>query len=163
MNINHYRNNVAMVVANGMGQVLLAERCDQTGWQFPQGGIEKNESCEQALYRELYEEVGLDDTHVRPVASTATYLCYVVPKHLRKARNLRAFVGQRQRWFLLLMTSTSDVVNLNTSLTPEFRSWCWVPYWYALNSCVAFKRDIYTHALCLLADPHARLCREGAK
>jgi putative (di)nucleoside polyphosphate hydrolase len=160
--MDHYRKNVAMVIADGKGKVLLAKRCDGAGWQFPQGGVEADEDCEQALYRELYEEVGLQPRHVLLVASTANYLRYIVPKHLRRVRSLSGFSGQRQRWFLLRMLADNDAVDLNLSATPEFDDWHWVSYWHPLHECVQFKRDIYRQGLGLLSSSHARMCRQVA-
>ena len=51
-----YRLNVGIIIANADGQLLLAERRGQKGaWQFPQGGVDEDESVEQAFYRELLE------------------------------------------------------------------------------------------------------------
>ena len=54
-----YRPNVGIVICNRQGQVMWARRFGQHSWQFPQGGINPGESAEQAMYRELFEEVGL--------------------------------------------------------------------------------------------------------
>ena len=54
-----YRKNVAMVVFNDKQEVLICKRKGTENWQFPQGGIDGNEFIEDAMYRELYEEVGL--------------------------------------------------------------------------------------------------------
>ncbi|PAW13002.1 RNA pyrophosphohydrolase, partial [Klebsiella pneumoniae] len=35
----------------------MGRRYGQHSWQFPQGGINPGESAEQAMYRELFEEV----------------------------------------------------------------------------------------------------------
>ncbi len=59
-----FRPNVGIVLANEHGQVLWARRVGQNAWQFPQGGIHQGETPEQALYRELYEEVGLREADV---------------------------------------------------------------------------------------------------
>ncbi len=56
---NGFRKNVGIVLYNSDGNVLLASRVGKKGWQFPQGGINLNESEDDALYRELYEEIGL--------------------------------------------------------------------------------------------------------
>ena len=53
-----FRPNVGIVICNKQGQLLWAKRIGQSAWQFPQGGIKAEESLEQALYRELDEEVG---------------------------------------------------------------------------------------------------------
>ncbi len=57
-------------LANEFGQVLWAKRIGHNAWQFPQGGIQFGETPEQALYRELREEVGLLPEHVQIVAQT---------------------------------------------------------------------------------------------
>ena len=49
-----YRKNVAMVVLNKNNQVLLCRRKGTENWQFPQGGIDENELCEDAMYRESF-------------------------------------------------------------------------------------------------------------
>src|SRR5881392_1312311 len=49
-------------------------------WQFPQGGIDRGETPEQAMYRELHEEIGLMPEHVRIIARTRDWLRYEVPE-----------------------------------------------------------------------------------
>lgn len=63
-----YRPNVGIIICNQQGQVLWAKRCGQNSWQFPQGGINTAETAEQAMYRELYEEVGLSRQDVKILA-----------------------------------------------------------------------------------------------
>ena len=48
-----YRANVGIVITNEKKQILLAKRFKQDAWQLPQGGIDKDESELDALYREL--------------------------------------------------------------------------------------------------------------
>ena len=55
-----FRYNVGIVISNKHGQLLWAKRIKQKSWQFPQGGVREAETLEQAMYRELNEEVGLD-------------------------------------------------------------------------------------------------------
>ena len=54
-----YRKNVGIIICNSESQLLLAGRIANKGWQFPQGGVYQNETTDEAMYRELYEEVGL--------------------------------------------------------------------------------------------------------
>lgn len=77
-----YRPNVGIVICNRQGQVMWARRFGQHSWQFPQGGINPGESAEQAMYRELFEEVGLSRKDVRILASTRNWLRYKLPKRL---------------------------------------------------------------------------------
>ena len=69
-----YRPNVGIIVANPAGQVLWAKRRGQDAWQFPQGGINSGESIEEALFRELDEEIGLQPKQVEIISSTRGWL-----------------------------------------------------------------------------------------
>ncbi len=59
------------VVRNEKGELLIAQRPDhlhQGGcWEFPGGKVESNESTEQALYRELKEELAIEVTQAEPL------------------------------------------------------------------------------------------------
>ena len=80
-----YRSNVGIVICNEHGQVFWARRFGQQSGQFPQGGIDDGESPEQAMYRELYEEVWfktrtkveliLYQSHLVSVSTTKTNWC----------------------------------------------------------------------------------------
>ena len=78
-----YRKNVAMVVLNKNNQVLLCRRKGTENWQFPQGGIDQNELCEDAMYRELYEEVGLKSSEVEILGKTKEEIKYDIPITIR--------------------------------------------------------------------------------
>ena len=82
-----YRPNVGIIVANDHGQVLWARRVRQDAWQFPQGGIKSTESPEEALYRELEEEVGLEAGQVEIVGATRGWLRYKLPRRLLRSNN----------------------------------------------------------------------------
>ena len=69
-----YRANVGIIVADGSGRVLIGGRVGRDGWQFPQGGIRSGESVEDAMYRELNEEVGLVPEDVEPLGLTQDWL-----------------------------------------------------------------------------------------
>src|SRR4030095_9990681 len=60
-----YRPNVAIVIVTGKNPVFWGKRIRGHSWQFPQGGINPGETPEQAMYRELREEVGLEARHVK--------------------------------------------------------------------------------------------------
>ena len=65
-----FRPNVGIILLDNEGQVFWAKRTRGNGWQFPQGGINKHETAEEAMFRELYEEVGLKPHHVDVLGST---------------------------------------------------------------------------------------------
>lgn len=160
-----FRPNVGIVLANELGQVLWARRVGQNAWQFPQGGINAGESAEQALYRELYEEVGLGANEVDVLACTRGWLRYRLPNRLVRRENRPLCIGQKQKWFLLQMKAADERVCFECGDKPEFDHWQWVSYWYPLGQVVSFKREVYRRAMKELATRHVRLIRdaEGSK
>jgi putative (di)nucleoside polyphosphate hydrolase len=147
-----FRPNVGIVLANDSGRVLWARRVGgRDAWQFPQGGIHEGESPEDAMYRELWEEVGLQPDMVEVVTCTRGWLRYRLPRRMLRNNTTPSFVGQKQKWFLLRMLGEDTHVRFDTSEKPEFDYWRWVSYWYPLGQVVSFKRDVYRRALAELA------------
>ena len=142
-----YRSNVGIILCNTKKQVLWARRIGQNAWQFPQGGIKRDETPEEALYRELWEEVGLVPEKVELLAATQDWLRYRLPKGLIRSDEKPLCVGQKQVWFLLRLAGNEDDVRLDRADKPEFDGWRWVDYWYPLKEVVAFKREVYLQAL----------------
>lgn len=142
-----YRPNVGIVICNRFGQVLWARRYGQNSWQFPQGGIKPNETAEQAMFRELYEEVGLTPKDVKILSVTNGWLRYKLPKRMVRWENEPVCIGQKQKWFLLELCVDTTALNLNTSSTPEFDDWKWVSFWYPIRQVIAFKREVYRRAM----------------
>lgn len=157
-----FRPNVGIIICNDKGQALWARRIGgQDAWQFPQGGIDDNESPEQALYRELYEEVGLEKTDVEILAVTRGWLRYRLPKRLIRRHSNPLCIGQKQKWYLLRMLCDESKVCLNKIGSAEFDHWKWVNYWYPIGKVVSFKQEVYRRALKELAPRHTVLEESG--
>jgi len=142
-----YRPNVGIVLANGRNDVFWAKRLREHAWQFPQGGIQHGETPEEAMYRELREEVGLDAGHVQVLGRTRDWLRYDVPRHWIRRESRVHYRGQKQIWFLLRLTGRDSDVCLRRTDKPEFDAWRWTPYWVPLDTVVDFKREVYSLAL----------------
>ncbi len=142
-----FRHGVGIILVNAKRQVFLAKRIGKEAWQFPQGGIKTDESPEDAMYRELKEEIGLEPNDVKILASTRRWLRYRLPKRLVRHQSKPVCVGQKQKWFLLQIVSNDKQIDLGATDSPEFDSWAWVSYWYPLTQVVAFKRRVYNLAM----------------
>lgn len=147
INKNGYRLNVGIILANKNGQLFWGRRTKSQGWQFPQGGVHPYETLEETMYRELDEEIGLTEQDVKILAMTKRWLCYQIPIHMQRRIVTPLCIGQKQKWFLLLLTSSDEKIQLNASKKPEFNSWHWVKYWDPIRQVVYFKRDIYRKVL----------------
>ena len=144
---NGYRENVGIILTNPSGQVFWAKRRGQNAWQFPQGGIDENESPLDAMFRELQEETGLLKKHVEVTGQTDDWLRYSIPKHLQRTRSKPLCVGQKQIWFSLRLVGEESDVDLSSGDTPEFDCWRWIDYWEPLDDIIFFKRKVYKQAL----------------
>lgn len=144
---NGYRPNVGIVLLNARNEVFWGKRVRQDAWQFPQGGIKSGESPEQAMYRELMEEVGLQPHHVRILGRTRGWLRYDVPEQWIRREWRSHYRGQKQIWYLLRMVGRDCDVRLRASERPEFDAWRWSEYWLPLEHVIDFKRDVYQQAL----------------
>ena len=147
-----FRPNVGIVISNDVGNVFWARRVGgDNAWQFPQGGMQPNETPEDALYRELFEEVGLTPASGKILAVTSRWLRYRLPKLLRRYNSSSRFRGQNQKWYLLKLVGDENDISMNCSDKPEFDAWRWVSYWYPLTEIVGFKQEVYRRALRELA------------
>lgn len=157
-----FRPNVGIVLLNQRNQVFWGKRIRTHSWQFPQGGIKHGETPEQAMFRELHEEVGLQPEHVRILARTRDWLRYEVPDHFIRRESRGHYKGQKQIWFLLQLVGRDSDMNLRASNHPEFDAWRWHEYWVPLESVIEFKRGVYEMALTELSRYLPRPQQQGS-
>ena len=104
-----FRPNVGIILCNDQRKLFWAKRIGQDAWQFPQGGINENESPEEAMFRELGEEVGLKPDQVDVLGETRDWLKYRLPRRYVRKNCDPVCIGQKQRWFLLrVLCNESD-------------------------------------------------------
>ncbi|MDO5651158.1 MAG: RNA pyrophosphohydrolase [Moraxella sp.] len=142
-----FRANVGIILANTQGQVLWTRRIGHDSWQFPQGGINRGETPIDAMYRELWEEVGLSPHHVDVLAVTRDWLRYRLPRRYVRMGQDPLCIGQKQKWFLLRLDEEhTQHIRFDVG-EPEFDAWQWVSYWYPVRQVVDFKQKVYQRAL----------------
>ena len=142
-----YRPNVGIILVNGRNEVFWGKRIREHSWQFPQGGIKRGETPEQAMFRELEEETGLKSEHVKVLGRTREWLRYEVPDHWVRREWRGHYRGQKQIWFLIKLVGRDTDVDLRASGHPEFDAWRWNDFWVPLDSVIEFKREVYRLAL----------------
>lgn len=142
-----FRANVGIILVNNDSQLMLAGRAGTKGWQFPQGGMLVGEEAEEAMFRELEEEVGLDQGDVEVLGVTSDWLRYRLPDKFIRRNSAQRCIGQKQRWFMLRLVSSDEKVRFDMGDTPEFDRIRWVNFWRPVNEVIYFKRRVYARAL----------------
>lgn len=155
-----FRANVGIILMRDDGGVFLGRRSGGRGWQFPQGGVRVGEKLEEAVYRELHEEIGVSRIDVDLVGGTSRWLRYRLPARYIRRNQRPVCIGQKQRWFLLRLKRADVEFDFVQTNEPEFDQWRWASYWEPVREVIYFKRLVYTRALLELA-PIA--FREGSR
>lgn len=157
-----YRRGVGALIVNAAGQVLVARRADMphAAWQLPQGGMKKGETPEDAVLREVLEEVGT--TRVEIIARSAGWLRYDLPADLAQRAWKGKYRGQEQQWFVLRFVGTDDDIDLAAAAQPEFVSWRWQDVRSLPTLAAPFKRALYDALVDEFADTVEGMDRSGA-
>lgn len=137
----HLRVGVVAAVRRADGRLLAFERSDLSGeWQLPQGGVESGETLEEAAWRELEEETGLNATQVSLVEEYEGWTAYVWPEPMQKGDR----IGQAHRWFFF------EPIVEPIEPTPdgsEFSDWKWVKPAKLIECVVDFRKQPYQQVL----------------
>ncbi len=134
-----YRANVAGILRNPAGQILVCERLGvPEAWQFPQGGIDEGETPEQALARELWEEIRVAPDHFGIVSRRGPYRYLYGNERIKKG-----FHGKEQLYFLCDFTGDNGHIDVATE-HPEFQAFRWIaPGEFQLAWLPEMKREVY--------------------
>ncbi|MCR4942409.1 MAG: RNA pyrophosphohydrolase [Campylobacter sp.] len=143
-----YRPNVAAVILSSKYpfkcEFLVANRIDlDQVWQFPQGGIDEGESPQEALLRELKEEIGTNEVEI--LDQHPEWISYDFPSGARASKKMYMFDGQTQKYFLVRLKPGAKI-NLNTQ-KPEFSKYKFLNFSEVCNEITHFKKPIYMKVL----------------
>ena len=142
-----YRRCVGMMILNNIKEILVGRRLDHPSgfWQMPQGGIDENENPEEAVWREMMEEIGTNKAKLLKVSSQ--WINYDIPSETLKTLPWgHKYIGQTQKWFAFQFTGEENDINVGT-VNPEFSEWKWTKINSIVDEIVPFKRDIYSTIL----------------
>ncbi len=101
-----YRQNVQMILFNPEGKLLVNDESkpNEVYWKFPQGGIEKGETNEKAIARELKEELNI--THYQIIQKLSFTHRYDWDAERQK---IHTFRGQEQHIYLVKPLKLSEI------------------------------------------------------
>ena len=142
-----YRRCVGMMILNNKNKILVGRRIDHPSgyWQMPQGGIDKEEIPEEAVWREMMEEIGTNEAKL--IETSTKWFTYDIPENTLKTLPWgKKYVGQTQRWFVFRFIGHDDSINIETK-NPEFSEWKWAKMDSIIDNIVPFKKKVYSKIL----------------
>tara|TARA_B100000965_G_scaffold93848_1_gene76611 strand:- start:61 stop:522 length:462 start_codon:yes stop_codon:yes gene_type:complete len=145
--LDKYRKCVGMMILNNNNDILVGRRLDHPSgyWQMPQGGIDDNENPEEAVWREMMEEIGTNKAKLYKTSNQ--WINYEIPKEtLEHLPWGKIYIGQTQKWFIFKFLGKDKDINVETQ-NPEFSEWKWMNYNDLVKNAVPFKKNIYQKIL----------------
>ena len=136
-----------MMILNNIKEILVGRRLDHPSgfWQMPQGGIDENENPEEAVWREMMEEIGTNKAKLLKISSQ--WINYDIPSETLKTLPWgHKYIGQTQKWFAFQFTGDESDINVGT-INPEFSEWKWAKIKTIVDNIVPFKRQVYSKIL----------------
>ena len=145
--VDQYRKCVGMMILNNIKEILVGRRLDHPSgfWQMPQGGIDEKENPEEAVWREMMEEIGTNKAKL--LKTSNQWINYNIPSETLKTLPWgHKYIGQTQKWFAFQFTGNEKDINVGTE-NPEFSEWKWTKINLIIDEIVPFKRDVYSTIL----------------
>ena len=115
-----YRQSTLAVIVNNDNKILLTQKKNyqENEWDFPGGGIEKNETDYQTILRELKEELGTDKFLIIKKSSRLDKYEWtdedIEKKIIEKGKSFRG--QQRSQFLVKFLGTTSDIVTQQDEL-----------------------------------------------
>jgi putative (di)nucleoside polyphosphate hydrolase len=120
-----YRQGVyALILENN--SILMVQKKSNGMWDFPGGGIDEGESIEQAIKREILEELGIskiDLIHIGKTTNKYDWPEKEIEKHFNKTGILRK--GQEQNFVVFKYLAIENNINLQEE---ELLNYKWIPF-----------------------------------
>lgn len=145
MDKNKFRKGVGAIVLDEDGSLLSFQRADFRGsWQMPEGGMDGEETAEEAIYREINEEIGLAKGDYVILGKTEDFIRYLFVGN----GGIPGFVGQEKQFFLIKLKVSADKIRYDsTSEKLEFDSCKKTTPEEFLSEVPFFKKDMYEKVL----------------
>lgn len=133
---NKYRKAVFMVTyargRKGVEYLIMKRKKHWIGWEFPKGGVEKEESLMQAVKREIFEETGKQAVKIRRFNFFGRYT------YKRRYLDRPGYIGQS---YILFST---EIKKGEIKMGPEHSEYLWLDFKEAMK-----KLRFYNQKKCL--------------
>lgn len=107
MTNNKYKPTVSAIILNKNKEVLLTHNKSHGPdfWKFPQGGVENDESLEEAIRREMNEELGLNDLLI--LKESSVEYKYLWPAHVQE---IKGYMGPQITFFYIQIDDDNKLI-----------------------------------------------------
>ena len=121
-----YRKGVSALIINKKNEFLLVnlESFEDKYFAIPGGGIEGEESLEDAVYRELDEELGIKKRHLQVVGQSNIPVRFKF-KVIKMNRDGKNYEGSERYFFGFQFIGTDNEIKLKKG---EVRTYKWVSF-----------------------------------
>ena len=139
----YFRPGVGAIVYNANGEILIFSRTDKAEiWQFPQGGLESDETVEAALWRELEEETALHRVYISIITEYPDWTIYSYPDFIKDKFIGENVLGQAHRWFFLKLKPGTKI-DLTIAHDKEFSDYKWTTFTDLKMQNDLLKKKVY--------------------
>lgn len=150
------RPAVGAIVFDGKGRLLVGRRNDSARphWQLPQGGIRRGERSEDAVVREILEEVGTSNVQILGVLPRRTRYVWSGPSATSPADSGPPVVesndydGQSHIWFVVRLDGAIE----EERASEEFAEFAWIDPDELLSETHPIRRATYLEVQAMLRE-----------
>lgn len=112
-------------------------------WELQQGGIDLGESPEEALWRELKEELGCEISDFEYVHEMPPWTIYQGLDSLKDdTDNIHDRLGQAHKWFFLKLKPDATI-DLSKATHQEVSECAWTTFETIIESAPEYKKYVY--------------------
>ncbi len=134
-----YRKGVSALITNSKNEFLLVNLIsfEEKYFAIPGGGVEDGESLEDAVYREIKEELGIDRSFLELIGASneSLKITFKTPKINKLGIT---YLGSERFFFAFKFTGSDNEIKLDED---EVRFYKWVSFPY-LNKYLLFDNQL---------------------
>ncbi len=121
-----YRKGVSALIINENKEFLLVnlESFEEKYFAIHGGGLKEDETLEDAVYREVQEELGLEKSSLEFIDKSSTPVFFKF-KVIKMSRDGKEYTGSERHFFGFRFIGSDDEIKLQESDVRTFR---WVPF-----------------------------------